>query len=522
MLAALLVLVMVASVLTDIPILSGKSVAQAKVKGIDNLAITITKPATGKTPATTAKVSAAGVKVEKVEWDPGDKTFRDGRCYTAIITLKVTDMTKRFVDYLYDYWRTPASIDNVLKYAPKVTVNGNAPGVSVLSQSLDNTQLVIKYTFAPAGATAMEWEQLKLTNRTRMKVKALPVSVFPKLQSAARKRAVEQGKRYGHTRPNGTSFATIFDEYGLTASWKAENAAKNYPTPEKVTQGWIDSPGHYRNMINAKAKHMANGCAWNLNSTVRIGWIQLFSRCGDLKATGIAGYKKNDTFAGGTSIDDMNYSLKLKCSHGVSYLPLIKEMCSGYDPNKTGTQKITVKYNNKKVATLTVKVNNTVDLSKQESASGFFCSDSIVSDVGVKLYAQASTSSDVIATFPVNQKLMMLDGIMVRTDFLRANYHGRIVYVERAKIAKVKWYTWDGYTDKTDQNAAYTNATVKLAAGTDYAIAYHGSKLLDSGIGTFMNGEKVKVLDQNVSADVVSIDLSGYLAYMKKSELSFE
>ena len=50
-------------------------------------------------------------------------------------------------------------------------------------------------------------------------------------------------------------------------------------------------------------------------------------------------------FPTGTSIDTMGIVIKIRCPiHGDCYTPLLKEMCTGYDPAKNGRQTVTAKY----------------------------------------------------------------------------------------------------------------------------------------------------------------------------------
>ena len=50
---------------------------------------------------------------------------------------------------------------------------------------------------------------------------------------------------WSHTRPDGTGYSTVFDEYGVTDQGAVgENLAQGYQSAEGVFNGWINSPGH--------------------------------------------------------------------------------------------------------------------------------------------------------------------------------------------------------------------------------------------------------------------------------------
>ena len=38
--------------------------------------------------------------------------------------------------------------------------------------------------------------------------------------------------------------------HGFTSGWGAENIAMGYGSPKAAVKGWINSPGHYRNIMS--------------------------------------------------------------------------------------------------------------------------------------------------------------------------------------------------------------------------------------------------------------------------------
>lgn len=80
-----------------------------------------------------------------------------------------------------------------------------------------------------------------------------------KLDEIAVQRAWENTVKYGHTRPDGTSCFTAIDESGLLYSSCAENVAAGYSTPAKVVDGWMNSEGHRKNILNPQLEYLGVG-----------------------------------------------------------------------------------------------------------------------------------------------------------------------------------------------------------------------------------------------------------------------
>ena len=96
-----------------------------------------------------------------------------------------------------------------------------------------------------------------------------------KLQKAAKVRAQELEQLFEHTRPNGSSCFTVFQEFNIKYRVCAENIA--YGTnlsAEGVIELWRNSPGHYRNMTNADVKEVGLA-SWH-DDNGNVYWVQLF------------------------------------------------------------------------------------------------------------------------------------------------------------------------------------------------------------------------------------------------------
>ncbi|MGN1411870.1 MAG: CAP domain-containing protein [Oscillospiraceae bacterium] len=70
------------------------------------------------------------------------------------------------------------------------------------------------------------------------------------LQDMANQRAKEQEVTgMSHTRPNGLSCFTIYDDYGVDWSALAENSAAGQTSPESVVECWKNSTYHNENIL---------------------------------------------------------------------------------------------------------------------------------------------------------------------------------------------------------------------------------------------------------------------------------
>lgn len=96
------------------------------------------------------------------------------------------------------------------------------------------------------------------------------------LNAAAAIRAGEIKRSLSHTRPNGGQCFSVLDEIGAIYSSAAENIAGGYATPAAVVEGWMNSPGHRKNILNGNLTHL--GVSVEINENGRLYWAQMF--CG--------------------------------------------------------------------------------------------------------------------------------------------------------------------------------------------------------------------------------------------------
>lgn len=195
-------------------------------------------------------------------------------------------------------------------------------------------------------ANANEWKVLKIVNKERLAQGLEPLSMFAGLQNAAEVRAEEIIDYFAHTRPDGTTCFTAIREQGIDYMCAGENIAAGYTSPTDVMSGWMNSAGHRSNILGSAYDHI--GVGYCTGGSYGKNWVQVFIGGCSVKSVTVND-KGTANYPAGTSVDAMNRYLIVRCSHGISYVPVTSQMCSGYHADKTGYQTITVRYCGKKV-----------------------------------------------------------------------------------------------------------------------------------------------------------------------------
>ena len=100
-------------------------------------------------------------------------------------------------------------------------------------------------------------------NAMRMENGLEPLQTAPLLQKMCQERADELTKSYAHSRANGDAWYTILTDYGIdTNCFAGENIAAGYDTPEGVVEGWMNSAGHRKNILNTNYEYFAVGVSY--------------------------------------------------------------------------------------------------------------------------------------------------------------------------------------------------------------------------------------------------------------------
>lgn len=157
------------------------------------------------------------------------------------------------------FW--PALLLLLLLLAPVHMVRVQAASDQTAVQ-LKLSQGIRRYDYA--------YQVLDLVNQERAKKNRNPVTMDKNLLECAMTRAEELTVYASHTRPNGSICFSAFPYF----EDPSENLAINQGTPEEVMESWIESSGHYTNIMNSKNVSAGIGC---YSQNGHLYWIQCFS-----------------------------------------------------------------------------------------------------------------------------------------------------------------------------------------------------------------------------------------------------
>lgn len=160
---------------------------------------------------------------------------------------------------------------NVLDYLylKRFLVHDVIPGQSWLPQPTEDLN-------DPDMVKGFMEKVLSITNEERAKVGAAPLTLSDKLCDAAMVRAKEIVGKFSHTRPDGSSCFTVLDSSGIGYHYVGENIAAGRSGPEGTMDQWINSKGHYENIINSRFTELGVGYVYNKDSEYGYYWVQLF------------------------------------------------------------------------------------------------------------------------------------------------------------------------------------------------------------------------------------------------------
>ena len=127
----------------------------------------------------------------------------------------------------------------------------------------------------PDEETGDVYEAIRLINAERSKAGLAELTIDSDLMDAAAKRAEEQPESFGHTRPDGSDFSTIREEFNVTGSPICENAGRGKDTASKQVNSWMNSAGHKANILNASITRIGVGYCYGEGSSKKHYWIML-------------------------------------------------------------------------------------------------------------------------------------------------------------------------------------------------------------------------------------------------------
>lgn len=104
------------------------------------------------------------------------------------------------------------------------------------------------------------YEAIRLINAERTKAGLAELEIDEDLMNIAAVRAEEMVRKYGHTRPDGSSWDTIFAEMGVEMPHPhGENAGSQGNSASKQINSWMNSSGHKANILNSDVTRIGVG-----------------------------------------------------------------------------------------------------------------------------------------------------------------------------------------------------------------------------------------------------------------------
>ncbi|MEU6868740.1 CAP domain-containing protein [Streptomyces sp. NPDC046876] len=116
---------------------------------------------------------------------------------------------------------------------------------------------------SPATASGAVAEVLALVNKERAAAGCPAVTLNAQLTKAAQDHSTDMAQHatMSHTGSDGSDPGQRITAAGYTWSSYGENVAYGYSTPAQVMDGWMNSPGHRRNILDCSYKEIGIGLA---------------------------------------------------------------------------------------------------------------------------------------------------------------------------------------------------------------------------------------------------------------------
>ena len=168
----------------------------------------------------------------------------------------------------------------------KLTVKGSAAGIcdiKVYAKGYSKSTaevITVKVTDPDSSnnsnnskSSSMTDEVIELVNKERQKAGKSALISDDTLNEIAQMRAEEITKKFSHTRPDGTSCFTAFEDAGIVNVYSAENIAAGQKNANEVMKSWMNSSGHKKNILNSDYTKIGVGC---VKSGGKYYWVQVF------------------------------------------------------------------------------------------------------------------------------------------------------------------------------------------------------------------------------------------------------
>ncbi|WP_240335212.1 CAP domain-containing protein [Paraliobacillus sediminis] len=123
------------------------------------------------------------------------------------------------------------------------------------------------------SSSQFQTEVTNLTNKEREKNGLAKLEIDKAVEDVAQKKSEDMATNnyFSHTSPTYGSPFEMLQQFEVDYTTAAENIAAGQQSPQEVVTGWMNSPGHRKNILNEKVTHIGVGYAEN-----GAYWTQLF------------------------------------------------------------------------------------------------------------------------------------------------------------------------------------------------------------------------------------------------------
>lgn len=171
---------------------------------------------------------------------------------------------------------TVISGDSMWKIAVKYQVGLSeikAANPQIANPDLIYPGQVLTIPTTDSSVLSYEKEVIRLVNEIRVQNGLRELTYNWELSRVARYKSqdMKDNRYFSHTSPvYGTPFQMMKD-FGITYRSAGENIARGYRSPQAVVNGWMNSPGHRANILNASFTQIGVGYVADGNY-----WTQMF------------------------------------------------------------------------------------------------------------------------------------------------------------------------------------------------------------------------------------------------------
>ncbi|GGM42029.1 hypothetical protein GCM10011351_30130 [Paraliobacillus quinghaiensis] len=129
------------------------------------------------------------------------------------------------------------------------------------NQTTEENQAEINYQ----GISSFERDVVTYTNAERVKHGLPELKIDSKLSEVAwyKSKDMEVNSYFSHTSPRYGSPFEMMKDFGVSYTAAGENIAMGYPDAKSVVNGWMNSEGHRKNILNENYTHIGVGFVQN-------------------------------------------------------------------------------------------------------------------------------------------------------------------------------------------------------------------------------------------------------------------